>query len=269
MPSPFPGMDPYLEGAIWPDVHHALATGIRRALVPQLRPHYVARIEVSVIEDGAPEAELGILYPDVEVLRRRAARSAPDGHEAYGAKAGASTGRAAGGPALAAPLTLPLPAPFAVRVPSIELRDAANDELVTAIELLSPVNKRQPALEAYRRKRDRLRRAGVHLLEVDLLRRGQRPLQHAGLPLCDYLVTLTRAGAGEVEVWPLALADPLPTLPVPLRAPDPDASFDLGAVLRQLYDEAAYDLSIDYAAAPPPPLLTPEQEAWRAGLVAR
>ncbi len=24
MPSPFPGMDPYLEGHLWPDVHSAL-----------------------------------------------------------------------------------------------------------------------------------------------------------------------------------------------------------------------------------------------------
>lgn len=44
MPSPFPGMDPYLEErAVWPDVHTSLMTYIREALQPQIRPKYVAR----------------------------------------------------------------------------------------------------------------------------------------------------------------------------------------------------------------------------------
>ena len=68
MSSPFPGTDPYLEGHLWPDVHRALAGEIRRRLVPLLRPRYVARLEVYVVEDETPEIEIGILYPDVEVL---------------------------------------------------------------------------------------------------------------------------------------------------------------------------------------------------------
>ena len=36
MPSPFPGMDPYLEGYLWPDVHSALASKIRQTLIPLL-----------------------------------------------------------------------------------------------------------------------------------------------------------------------------------------------------------------------------------------
>lgn len=46
MPSPFPGMDPYLEGYLWPDVHHRLATQISDQLMPMSRPRYVARIEI-------------------------------------------------------------------------------------------------------------------------------------------------------------------------------------------------------------------------------
>jgi hypothetical protein len=42
MPSPFPGMDPYLEGYLWSDVHHRLATQISDQLMPLLRPQYVA-----------------------------------------------------------------------------------------------------------------------------------------------------------------------------------------------------------------------------------
>ena len=71
MPSPYPGMDPYLEGYLWPDVHHRLATQISDQLTPQLRPRYVAHIEIQVVVDDEPEGEVGIMYPDVEVVRAR------------------------------------------------------------------------------------------------------------------------------------------------------------------------------------------------------
>jgi hypothetical protein len=248
-------MDPYLEGALWPDVHHQLASEIRRVLSPRLRPRYVARIEVSVIEDGSPELELGILYPDVEVLRREP-------------EPGVSPRPAAMKPLPSAPLLLPILLPVSLRVPSVEIRTASGEELVTAIEIASPINKRKPQLAAYREKRRRLRRAGVHLLEVDLIRRGTRGLSHARLPACDYLVALTRAGAAAIEAWPLRIEDALPVVPVPLRPPDADVFVDLGDALGRIYQEAAYDLSIDYRASPPPPALTTEQEAWRRTLFA-
>ena len=77
MPSPFPGMDPYLEAYLWPDVHSALAHTIRQQLAPQIQPKYVARLEISVIEDQNQTAEIGIIYPDVEVIKVRASGPAP------------------------------------------------------------------------------------------------------------------------------------------------------------------------------------------------
>ena len=68
MPSPFPGMDPYLEGYLWPDVHNALAAKLRQLLTPLLRPRYIARLAIYMVEDIAPESEIGIMYPDGEVL---------------------------------------------------------------------------------------------------------------------------------------------------------------------------------------------------------
>lgn len=65
MSSPFPGMDPYLEGDLWPDVHQALATQIRRLLMPLIQPAYVARISRYVVEDTHPESDMGVMYPDV------------------------------------------------------------------------------------------------------------------------------------------------------------------------------------------------------------
>ncbi len=67
MPSPFPGMDPYLEGPLWPDVHHALASQIRRQIVSQLPSRYVARIETQIIIDRGARSELSIVYPDPDV----------------------------------------------------------------------------------------------------------------------------------------------------------------------------------------------------------
>ncbi|MEQ8959883.1 MAG: DUF4058 family protein [Coleofasciculus sp. C2-GNP5-27] len=103
MPSPFPGMDPYLEGYLWPDVHHALANKIRQQLTPKLRPRYTARLEVYVAEDRFPESEIGILYPDVEVMQVRQRQgkqtTTPD------TSASSST-----------PLTLPMVQPVPVRL---------------------------------------------------------------------------------------------------------------------------------------------------------
>lgn len=113
-----------------------------------------------------------------------------------------------------------------------------------------------------RQKRQRLYQSNVHLIEIDLLRRGTRPFNHPRLPNTAYLITVTRAQSGSVEVWPIQLADPLPTIPVPLRSPDADVPLDLGAALTAIYDEAAYDLSIDYHQSPPPPPLSEEEQRW-------
>ncbi len=71
MPSPFPGMDPYLEGYLWPDVHQALAAKIRQQLAPRLRPRYVTRLGLAVLSEEPDEAEVKIMFPDIEVLRAR------------------------------------------------------------------------------------------------------------------------------------------------------------------------------------------------------
>ncbi|MFN8453746.1 MAG: DUF4058 family protein [Anaerolineae bacterium] len=172
MPSPFPGMDPYLEGYLWPDVHQALANKFRQQLAPQIQPNYVARLEISVIEDAAYSAEVGVMYPDVEVLKIKQASPPPP----------ASTGEAAVLEAeaiLTAPLTIPLPQ---VRLVSVEIRDVAQNQLVTCIEILSPVNKREPHLSQYRLKRLRLHEAGVHLLEIDSFAGASGPWTHLASP---------------------------------------------------------------------------------------
>lgn len=193
-------------------------------LVPQISPRYVARVDRYTFQDTAPEEDVGGMYPDVDVLERNRK--------------------------------------IEVRIPVVKIFDKEGNYLITAIEILSPVNKRKPGLEPYREKRLRLHKAGVHLLEIDLIRRGERPFQHPMLPKAHYLALLSRAGSGRTDVWAFNIQDPLPVLPVPLKAPDPDAFLDLGAVLRDIYDRSRYDLSINYQEAPPPPALTDAETAW-------
>ena len=256
MPSPFPGMDPYLEGYLWPDVHHRLATQISDQLMPMLRPRYVARIEIQVVQDTTPEADIGIMYPDVEVVRAYQRDSElPPASTSMGARTAEAL------PITPTSLSVPL-LDVEVRLARVEIRDTAHNRLVTSIEILSPVNKREPGLSKYREKRRQPRAADVHILEIDLLRRGQRPLVHPRIPPSAYRITLIRAAARCADIWSLRLQDTLPIVPIPLRAPDADIPLDLATAFTTIYDRAAYDLSLNYAEPPPPPPLSAEEQGW-------
>ncbi|NJK64194.1 MAG: DUF4058 family protein [Synechococcaceae cyanobacterium SM2_3_1] len=248
MPSPFPGMDPYLEGYLWPDVHSALASQMRRQLTPLLRPKYTARLEIYLTEDPFPEGEIGILYPDVEVLKAS--------QKATQTSSGSTK-------VVTQPtLTLPLLQAAKVRLTSIEIRGTAHHHLISCIEVISPVNKREPGLVSYQQKRQRLYQGNVHLLEIDLIRRGTRPFNHPHLPQVPYCIALTRAQSKQIEIWAIDLSTPLPTVPVPLKAPDTDVPLDLQAALDQVYAEAPYDLSVDYSQEPPPPAFSAVERDW-------
>ncbi len=255
MTSPFPGMDPYLEGYIWPDVHNRLAAVISELLAPQLAPKYVARIEPYTVEDTTPESEVGITYPDVAVLSKKNMLQEPVA--AYERAAGSISP-----PDVEIPSNVTIP----VRIPVVEIRDVAKNRLITAIEILSPVNKKKPGIDAYREKRMDLHRAGVHLVEFDLLRRGTRPFIHPMMPQKHYIVTLMRAGSRKTEVWAFNVQDVLPVLPVPLVAPDPDVPLDLKQALDMIYERGMYELSIDYEKEPPPPEFGAQEWEWMKGL---
>ncbi|MFQ5857966.1 MAG: DUF4058 family protein [Anaerolineae bacterium] len=250
MLSPFPGMDPYLEATgIWQDFHDHLAPEIAARLNPLIRPRYYAALVPYVtyeeVEIAAPRGG----RPDVGVLHLHRA-------EDHG-----PVSVAIAPPPAESRILLEFP----LRLHSVEVRAAGNDVLVTSIEILSPVNK-QPgheAFDAYRRKRRALLHSDVHLMEIDLLRKGERPPLVDPVPPAPYYVTLGRAQRRPVvEVWPLRLQEPLPTVPVPLLPPDPDVPLDLGAAVAAIYERGAYDLRIDYRQPPPLPPLLPEDEAW-------
>jgi hypothetical protein len=134
-------------------------------------------------------------------------------------------------------------------------RDARRRTLVTAIELLSPFNKRGQGRTEYLRKRDALLTSPAHLLEIDLLRKGRRLPMRRKQPEAEYFVFLSRAGERPLTgIWPIRLEDPLPEVPIPLKKGDVDTSLDLQKALENVYDFLRYDLEIDYRRPPDVPL---------------
>jgi hypothetical protein len=247
---PFPGMDPYLETpSLWPDVHHRLITAICDQIQSQIVPRYTALITPYVTFESVEITPARVAVPDVGILDS----------EPFFPASGAAVAVAP------APLTLPLTVEVPTEYGRIEIRSVRDQLLVTAIELLSPANKR-PGLDgadAYEKKRQDIFRSTANLIEIDLLRNGKRPKVGGRLPDDPYFIFLSRAQRRTgIDTWPLSLRDPIKPVPVPLRHPDPDAVLDLGQALNDIYLRARYDVQVDYRQPPPPPVFAPDDAAW-------
>jgi hypothetical protein len=240
-------MNPWLEqDDVWHDFHESFVPAIRRALVVQLPPHYIVKLDEEVyIHDRSEETRTFGGRADVFVA---------EGSERQEAETATAV--------LEAPSYAMIPPAVDVeRLSYIEIRDQKSRELVAVIEVLSPANKKRSDDRAqYLRKRQQLLRSDAHLIELDLLRGGERlPLDD--LADCDYCVAVSRAeDRPRVGIWPIRVREPLPAIPVPLRTPDPDAWLDLKQILDGVYDEAGYARYI--YAGKPQPRLHPDDEAW-------
>jgi hypothetical protein len=145
---------------------------------------------------------------------------------------------------------------------TVEIRDVANRELVAMIEVLSPTNKRGEGYAEYVEKRERVLRSSAHLIEIDLLRKGQRVPMQRTLPSVPYFVFLCRAHQRPLtEDYPITMDQPLPRVPVPLLPADADAKLDLQQALKVVYGECGLNYMIDYSQPPEIPL-SPEQDTW-------
>ncbi len=258
MPSPFPGMDPYIEQSrIWVDFHARLADEISANLNAQIRPAYFARltpyITYEVVEIS--RSRLQGIRPDVGVLQRQPALPF----------AGATL-------VLDAPVESVVSMEAPLEILSVEIYWASEESLVTAIEILSPVNKQwgHEAYRDYRRKRRELLRSDVHFIEIDLLRAGERSPLDRPVPAAPYYASLSRVGQRPfISVWPISLSSRLPTIPVPLAAGDPDAVLVLSQIVASVYERGGYDAQIDYRQPVPPPALSDEEAAWVDSLLNR
>lgn len=248
MPSPFPGMDPYLEGSTWMNFHGQLCAEIARQLGPKLRPRYLARLTERFFTEISldPAAMMkGPRSPDVGIVEFSPSRFQTGGH-------GIAT----------APIQVATVVPEAVLHFAVEIRDRLERRLVTSIEVLSPANKRGEGRAEYLAKRAEVLHTPTHLIEIDLLHAGQRlPMQEL-LPPAPYYVYVGRhEDRPRTDVWPVLLDQPLPTIPVPLLPEDPDVTLDLQLAVTTVYDLSSYDMELDYSR-PPATALSPEEAAW-------
>lgn len=265
MPSPFPGMDPYLEGDLWQEFHDRFANQLSAQLMPLLSPKYVALLAkryvldspvLGVFDVGLPR----IIYPDVHVV------AIPGVPSASPITTGAQVDNSATS-AITTP-TMELPSPMVVPQLYVEIRDVAQRQLVTVIEVLSPANKHGEGAREYNERRVELLATQAHLLEIDLLRGGARITLHGEPTPAPYYVYLSRSQRRPfTQIWSVGLRDRLPRVPVPLLAPDPDVPLDLQAALDACFNLVGYERLLDYAAAPPGPALMEPDLQWVAELL--
>ncbi|MBY0232057.1 MAG: DUF4058 family protein [Gemmataceae bacterium] len=249
MPSPFPGMDPWIERpARWPDFHMAMLVFMRSALAASLPDRYDAELDTYVWLEDADEETHRAGAPDLFV----AAAGSGEASEAVAT--------------MAAPRTARLPARRRrTGARYMRIVDHESRRVVTVLELLSPANK-GPDREAYLDKRRDLIDARTNLVEIDLLRAGHRPVPRSA---SDYRVLVSRAcDHPRVGLWDFSVRDPLPVVPIPLDPSEAPVDLALRPCFDRVYDEGRYQRKARYAE-PPEPRLDAEDAAWAAALLAR
>jgi hypothetical protein len=261
MPSPFPGMDPYLEHPdFFPGLHDDLISQMKEQLHQRLPEGYYATSKSRVWI----EVSQRYIEPDVEMLRHRE---------------GGPLKQKANGPAvLAAPIGRGRP--ILVRVPHDERRESFleiyalqdnGDRLVTTIEILSPSNKTpgEHGRELYLRKQKEILDSRVHLVEIDLLLGGihstgvprERVVEQSG-PF-DYHICIHRFDHFEdYLVYPVRLEERLPEIAIPLLPEGSPVLLDLQTVFDRAYDIGAYRRRVRYNEETPIPPLSGEQAEW-------
>jgi hypothetical protein len=267
MPSPFPGMDPYLESPDWfPCLHDGLIFGILESLQTRLpEPYYAQSTQRVWLELSHRSVE-----PDVNVIQP--ARRISPWQTANGGVAVADEIE------LAEPVVISVESiendPFEEPFIEIRRRQGSDVRLVATIEVLSPANKTSgsPGREKYLTKQRETLAGQVHLIEVDLLRGGVHTtavprdiaIERAGA--FDYHVSVHRFDRPvDFLVYPIRLEDRLPGIAIPLLPGDPEVPLCLQAVFERAYNAGPYRRALSYgeeSIIPPP---RAEQLDWAQG----
>jgi hypothetical protein len=247
MASPFPGMNPYLEHPeFWSEVHHRLIVAMADAIVESLPFDYHVAIEKRTYW-ATPEDAVLVGIPDVTVFSQQATNR-------QSATAVASPPEA---------ITVNLPIPEEVKEGYLEIREVATGQVVTVIELLSPTNKRLgEGRKAYEKKRLQVLGSSTHLVEIDLLRKGQ-PLPILGeVPTSDYRIIVSRRNKRpRAQLYAFSVRNAIPAFPIPLKSGEIEPVVELKPLLDGIYDRARFDSRLDYTQNLIPPL-SEEDTAW-------
>lgn len=265
MPSPFPGMDPYLEDPhIWPDFHNRLAEKTSEVLNRNLPNQYYAQLEVRSEVGIVDEPTSRVIIPDVYVHRT------PD--------ADGGTATIVADPRITLSESWEIIAEFELLdLCSVEVRDREREhEVVTLLEILSPSNKR-PGRDRNQllAKRNVIMASETSLVEIDLLRTGARLWREIDIPrqpddeirpTPDYLVSVNRSwereGSFRLQLFPAWLERQLPVFPVPLRYKEPELHLDLQYLFQQVYDAGPYRRGAVNYAEPPQTAMPVERQQW-------
>jgi len=255
--SPFPGMDPYLE-AHWGDVHHSLIQYSRDFLQGTLPEDLLARVEERVYLEQ-DDVRVRTIAPDARISEWQ------------------SNGDGGGGTAVAEEVALAEPRVFVVEPDEltegfIEIRERDGNRVVTILEFLSPANKAGgEGMRQYYQKQTEILRSPTSLVEIDLVRAGQRVLAIPAHMIPkewghDFLACIRRSWRGSHrEIYSFPLRKRLPVLPIPLRSKEKPVGLDLQAILDQCYQLGRYD-KLNYREDPTPPLLEADR-VWAVELL--
>jgi len=146
--------------------------------------------------------------------------------------------------------------PITVRQGYLEIREVATREVVTALEISSPANKRSgKGRDIYLAKRERIFGSSTNLVEIDLLRSGESmPIINKGINN-HYRILVSRAQQRpQADLYAFNLQNPISSFLFPLRSEDDEILIDIQTLLNNIYDVGGYDLKIDYSREPIPPL---------------
>lgn len=265
MATPFPGMDPYLERrGLWEEIHTDLIARIRQFLIPLLRPRYRVAIEQRTYLSLLSPQEKLTGKPDVMITL----------------KTPPPTSFTATAVALAEPVAPDtpimglLPQPEEVVERYLEIRDTKTQEVITAIEILSPTNKEsKDGRQQYEQKRLKVLGSSTSLVEIDLLRGGKpfamRVVGQNSERASHYRIVISRSWQRpSADLYLFSVRQPIPSFLIPLRPGEQEPVLPLNRILHELYDQGGYDLAIDYSEPADPPLMA-EDALWAAQLLAQ
>lgn len=257
---PFPGMDPYLEAPRhWEQVHTQLIVKIQEFLAPKLRPNYHIEIEelthlTLIPPSNGDDGETRVGIPDGIILGTSSQQPAPT---ATAVK-----------PRTVAPLPVELPMPLEMKHRYLKVRRSTDNEVITLIELLSPVNKLdKQGREKYLTKRLKILNHWTNLVEIDLLRAGEAMPMYTSQK-SDYRILIRQGWRGsQADLYMFNIPDPIPDFPIPLQKGEEMPSVPLNQILHDLYEVIGYGYRLDYREKPPAPRVSPAILAWLSSQV--